>query len=45
MNLILEQIFNEAIEEAALQSNSKIQIQSLSSFKPDFPKPTYRKAN
>ncbi|HYJ63519.1 MAG TPA: GTP-binding protein [Parafilimonas sp.] len=41
---ILEQIFNEAIEEAALQSNSKIQIQSLSSFKPDFPKPTYRNA-
>jgi hypothetical protein len=42
---ILEQIFYAAVDEAALQTNSNIQIQSLSAFKPGFPKPTYRKAN
>ena len=42
---ILEKIFYAAVDEAVLQTNSNIQIQSLSSFKPGFPKPTYRKAN
>jgi G3E family GTPase len=41
----LEQIFYAAVDETALQTNSNFQIQSLSSFKPGFPKPTYRKAN
>jgi G3E family GTPase len=41
----LQQIFNEAIEEAALQTNSIIQVQSITAFKPGFPKPTYRIAN
>ena len=40
-----KQIFNEAIEAAALQTNSDIQVESLSAFKPGFPKPTYRIAN
>lgn len=42
---MLEQIFYTAVDETALQTNSNFQIQSLSSFKPGFPKPTYRKAN
>ncbi len=42
---ILQQILYDSIDEVALQTNSEIKIQSLSAFKPGFPKPTYRIAN
>lgn len=42
---ILQQIFYDAVNEVSLKTNSEIQIQSLSAFKPGFPKPTYRIAN
>ncbi len=42
---ILEEIMYDAINEVAIKTKSKIQIQSLSAFKPGFPRPTYRIAN
>ncbi len=42
---MLQAIIYEAIDEVALKTKSKIQTQSLSAFKPGFPKPTYRVAN
>jgi Ni2+-binding GTPase involved in maturation of urease and hydrogenase len=42
---ILQQILQDSIAEAALQTNSEIKIKSLSAFKPGFPRPTYRIAN
>lgn len=39
---VLQQIFNEAIDEAALKTKSMIKIKSVTAFKPGFPKPTYR---
>lgn len=42
---ILKQIIYHAIDEAALKTNSKIEIQSLSAFQPGFPRPTHRIAN
>jgi G3E family GTPase len=41
----LEKIIHEAINEAALKTNSRLRMQSLSAFKPGFPKPTHRFAN
>ncbi len=38
----LQEIVYEAIDEVALQTNSTIQIQSISAFQPGFPKPTHR---
>ncbi|MEO8711251.1 MAG: GTP-binding protein [Parafilimonas sp.] len=42
---VLKQIIDEAIYEVALKTNSKIQVQSISAFKPGFPTPTHRIAN
>lgn len=42
---ILKQIFDEAIYEIALKTNSKIQVQSIAAFKPGFPVPTHRIGN
>jgi S-adenosylmethionine synthetase len=39
---ILQQIILQSIDETALKANCKIQLQSLSAFKPGFPKPTHR---
>ena len=41
---ILKAIIKPALKETALQTNSHIQLQFLSAFKPGFPKPTYRMA-
>ena len=41
----LEKIIHEAINEAALKTNSRLRMQSISAFKPGFPKPTHRFAN
>jgi G3E family GTPase len=41
----LEKIIHDAINEAALKTNSSLRMQSLSAFKPGFPKPTNRFAN
>ena len=38
----ISQIMSEAIEETERRSNCKILIKSIASFKPSFPKPTYR---
>ena len=42
---ILRAIIYEAIDEVSLKTKSKIKIQSISAFKPGFPKPIYRVAN
>ena len=42
---ILEEIMYDAINEVAIKTKSKIQIQSIAAFKPGFPEPTYRIAN
>jgi Ni2+-binding GTPase involved in maturation of urease and hydrogenase len=39
---VLQQIILQSIDEAALKANCKIQVRSLSAFKPGFPKPTHR---
>ncbi len=39
---ILQQIIFQSIDETALKANCKIQVRSLSAFKPGFPKPTHR---
>jgi G3E family GTPase len=41
----LAQLISDAIKEAEIKSGSKIVTQSISSFKPGFPKPEYRFAN
>ncbi|HVZ97216.1 MAG TPA: GTP-binding protein [Chitinophagaceae bacterium] len=41
---VIKKIFFEAIDEASLQAKCRIEVQSLSAFKPGFPKPTYRMA-
>ena len=41
----LQHIIFEAIDETALKANCKIQVQSLSAFKPGFPTPTHRIGN
>jgi G3E family GTPase len=42
---MLQQIIFESIEETSLKANCKIQVQSLSAFKPGFPRPTHRIAD
>ena len=39
---ILQQVIFQSIDETVLKANCKIQVQSLSAFKPGFPKPTHR---
>lgn len=41
----LQHIIFEAIDETSLKANCKIQVQSLSAFKPGFPTPTHRIGN